>query len=64
MCSLPESWVAIDRDAGSASRGLVHHGLVAGVDIVADQALRPPGGDFAPEPFPVIHASPPSLRRA
>ena len=35
MRSLPESWVAIDRDAGSASRGLVHHGLVAGVPIYA-----------------------------
>ena len=32
---LPKEWVAIDRDAGSASRGLVHHGLVSGVPIYA-----------------------------
>lgn len=35
MNKLPQDWVAIDRDTGSASRGLVHHGLVAGVPIYA-----------------------------
>jgi hypothetical protein len=35
MHKLPQEWVAIDRGIGSASRGLVHHGLVSGVPIYA-----------------------------
>lgn len=35
MHKLPQEWVAIDRGVGSASRGLVHHGLVSGVPIYA-----------------------------